>query len=1038
MNKIITFFLKLVPILLLFVTTISNSQTVIVSGEVVDQSGSSLPGVSVIVEGTTNGAETDFDGKYVININTPNATLIFSYLGFETQKIKVLDKKKINVILKESSDELDEIRIVAFSKQKKNSVIGSITTIKATELKQPTSNITNALAGKISGLISYQRSGEPGQDNAAFFIRGVTTFGFNNSPLILLDGLQITTSDLARIEPDNIASFSIMKDATATSLYGARGANGVVLVTTKEGKKGKAKVSVRFESAFSSPSKINSFLGAVDYMELYNRAQRMRDQSAILLYSRQKIQGTENGLDPNIYPDVDWYNELFNDYALNKRVNVNINGGGEVAQYYLSVSNSNEKGLLKIDPLNNFNNNIDINRSNLRANININLTKTTKVAAKFYSLFERYNGPIVSASDIFRQVAQANPANFPKVFDSDETTANFNHTLFGNKGNGGFPNPYAESVRGFKDRFANTTLAQFQINQDLKFITDGLKLRALASVRTYTENQSERSFTPFYYGMSEVQTSQGVINSLYQIQEGTEFLNNPTVNNYGNSNFYYEAVLEYNKTLNEKHDFSGLLVSYFQEALNTISGNTAFSTLPSRNMGLSGRASYNFDNRYFSEFNFGYNGSEKFAERNRFGFFPSVGFGWIVSNEKFFKDHIPSINLLKLRYTYGLVGNDGISGPSDRFFYLSEVNLNNGGTGYSFGSNYNNYYNGYIINRYANENVTWEVATKSNIGLELGLFKKINIQADYFTEHRKNIYMEREYIPETSGLTAVISSNIGEVKAKGLDVSLDYNHAFSGDFYITARGNFTYATNKIVVNGEPEFQNQNLSRIGYPVNQEWGYIAERLFIDQEDIDNSPEQFNGFSSVNSYLPGDIKYTDVNNDGVINENDQVPIGKPTVPEIVYGFGVSAVYKNFDFSLFMQGSARSSFFINPNDISPFVNERNALSIIANNHWSENNPDPNAFWPRLSTYEIQNNQKTSTWWLRDGDFLRLKSLEIGYTIPNTWGDIFSAANVRLYLTGLNLFHFSKFDLWDPELAGNGLGYPLQRVVNIGAQVKF
>ena len=1038
MNKLNVLFLKIVPFLFLFISSILFSQTVIVSGEVVDDKGDALPGVSIIVEGTTNGVETDFDGNYVININTPNAVLLFSYLGFETQKIKISDQKKINVILKESADQLDEIRIVAFSKQKKNSVIGSMTSIKASELKQPTSNITNALAGKISGLISYQRSGEPGQDNAAFFIRGVTTFGFNNSPLILLDGLQITTSDLARIEPDNIATFSIMKDATATSLYGARGANGVVLVTTKEGKKGKAKVSVRFESAFSSPSKINSFLGAVDYMELYNRAQRMRDQSAILLYSKPKIDGTLNGLNPNLYPDVDWYNELFNDVALNKRVNVNINGGGEVAQYYLSVSNSNEKGLLKIDPLNNFNNNIDINRSNLRANININLTKTTKVAAKFYSLFERYNGPIVSASDIFRQVAQANPANFPKVFEADEASANFNHTLFGNKGNGGFANPYAESVRGFKDRFSNTTLAQFQINQDLGFITDGLKLRALASVRTYTENQNERSFTPFYYGISEVETSEGIINSLYQIQEGTEFLNNPTVNNYGNSNFYYEAVLEYNKTLNEKHDFSGLLVSYFQESLNTISGNTAFSTLPSRNMGISGRASYNYDARYFSEFNFGYNGSEKFAEKNRFGFFPSVGFGWIASNETFFKENMPSVNLLKLKYTYGLVGNDGISGPSDRFFYLSEVNLNNGGTGYSFGTNYNNYYNGYIINRYANENVTWEVATKSNIGLELGLFNKVSIQADYFTEHRRNIYMEREYIPETSGLTAVISSNIGEVKAKGIDLSIDYNHAFSGDFYITGRGNFTYETNKILVNGEPQFQNQNLSRIGYPVNQQWGYVAERLFIDQEDIDNSPEQFNGFSTTNSYLPGDIKYTDINNDGVINENDQVPIGKPTVPEIVYGFGVSAVYKNFDFSIFMQGSARSSFFINPNDISPFVNERNALSIIANNHWSEDNPDPNAFWPRLSTYEIQNNQKTSTWWLRDGDFLRLKSLEIGYTIPENWGSVFSTANVRLYLTGLNLFHFSKFDLWDPELAGNGLGYPLQRVVNVGAQVKF
>tara|TARA_B100000809_G_scaffold104760_1_gene103241 strand:- start:1949 stop:5068 length:3120 start_codon:yes stop_codon:yes gene_type:complete len=1039
MNKLRVFFLKLLLFVFILGANFSFSQTVIVSGEVVDNIGNFLPGVSVLVEGTTNGTSTDFDGKYVLNIKKPNATIVFAYLGFESKKIKVGNQKKINIILKESFDQLEEIQVVAFSKQKKNSVIGSITTLKVSELKQPTSNITNTLAGKISGLISYQRSGEPGADNAAFFIRGVTTFGFNNSPLILLDGLQITTSDLARLEPDNIASFSIMKDATATSLYGARGANGVVLVTTKIGKKGKAKVSVRYESSMSSPSKINSFLGAVDYMELYNRAQRTRDQSANLLYSKQKIEGTRNGLNPNIYPDVDWYSELFKDFAVNKRLNINISGGGEVAQYYLSVTNANETGLLKIDPLNNFNNNIDINRSNLRANININLTKTTKVAAKFYSLFERYNGPIVGASDIFYQVAQANPANFPKIYASDEATTNFNHTLFGNKGNGGFPNPYAESVRGFKDRFSNTTLAQFQINQDLSFITDGLKLRAMASVRTYTENQNERSFTPFYYGSNETQTPQGVVNSLYQIQEGTEFLNNPTIGNTGNSNFYYEAVLEYNKTLKDKHEFGGLLVSYFQEALNTIGGgNTAFSTLPSRNMGVSGRASYNYGSRYFGEFNFGYNGSEKFAEKNRFGFFPSVGFGWIISNEAYFEENIPSVNLLKLKYTYGLVGNDGISSASDRFFYLSDVNLNNGGTGYSFGTNYNNYYNGYIINRYANENVTWEVATKTNIGLELGLFNKINIIADYFTEQRRNIYMERQYIPETSGLTNSISSNIGEVKTQGIDLSMDYNHAFSGDFYITARGNFTYSTNKIEVNGEPEFQNKNLSRLGYPVNQQWGYIAERLFVDQEDIDNSPEQFNGFSTTNSYLPGDIKYTDINQDGFINELDQAPIGKPTVPEIVYGFGVSAVYKDFDLSVFMQGSARSSFFINPNDIAPFVNERNALSIIADNHWSENNPNPNAFWPRLSTYEIDNNQKPSTWWLRDGDFLRLKSVEFGYTIPKKTGRVFESAKTRLYLTGLNLLNFAKFKLWDPEMAGNGLGYPPQRVINIGAQVNF
>ncbi len=512
---------KLLIVFLFTFTLFSYSQTTIIKGQVVDNSGNNLPGVSILVEGTTNGTQTDFDGNYVLNVKKLNAVLVFQYLGFETKKIKINTEKIINVILKESADELEEVQIVAFSTQKKSSLVGSVTSMKVADLKQPTANITNSLAGQISGLISYQRSGEPGADNAAFFIRGVTTFGFNNSPLILLDGLQITTSDLARLEPDNIASFSIMKDATATSLYGARGANGVVLVTTKEGKKGKAKVSVRYENSISAPSQNNSFLGAVDYMQLYNRAQRMRDPSATLLYSKQKIEGTRNGLNPNLYPDVDWQNELFKDFTLNRRFNVNINGGGEVAQYYLSVTSANETGLLKVDPLNNFNNNIDINRSNLRANININLTKTTKVAAKFYSLFERYNGPVVSASDIFYQVSQANPANFPKAYEPDAITENYNHTLFGNKGNGGFPNPYAESVKGFRDRFANTTLAQFQVKQDLAFITEGLKLRAMASVRTYTENQNERSFTPFYYGLTELQTSNGIENSLIQIQEGT-------------------------------------------------------------------------------------------------------------------------------------------------------------------------------------------------------------------------------------------------------------------------------------------------------------------------------------------------------------------------------------------------------------------------------------------------------------------------------------------------------------------------------------
>ena len=594
-------------------------------------------------------------------------------------------------------------------------------------------------------------------------------------------------------------------------------------------------------------------------------------------------------------------------------------------------------------------------------------------------------------------------------------------------------------VKGYKDRFTNTIFSQVQVEQDLDFITEGLKFRGMASVRTYTENENSREYTPFFYGMAEVETELGVLNYLYRIQEGTEFLNNPSVNNLGTSRFYYEFVTEYNNKFNDLHDIGGLLVFNFSESLNTIGGNSAFSTLPSRNMGLSGRFSYNYDSKYFTELNFGYNGSEKFAKNNRFGFFPSVGVGWILSNEDWFVNKFPYVNMLKIKLTHGLVGNDGISSADDRFFYLSEVNLQSDSYGYTWGSDFNNYYQGYVIDRYSNANVTWEVAEKSNYGIEIGLFNSLNMQIDYFTEHRSKIYMSRDYIPSTMGLTTTISSNLGEVNSKGLDISIDYNKAFDSGLIISGRANFTYSTNDVLVNGEPDYTYEYLSRIGYPVNQAWGLIAERLFIDQEDIDNSPEQFNGFSSsANAYLPGDIKYTDVNGDGVVNELDRVPIGKPTVPEIVYGFGISASYKGYDFSIFMQGVARTSFFINPSDISPFVNERNALNVIANNHWSINNPDPNAFWPRLSTYSIANNEQQSTWWQRDGDFLRLKNIEFGYTFPQNESGLFSGLNTRIYFTGLNLFTFSKFDLWDTEMGGNGLGYPPQKVYNIGLQVNF
>ena len=1031
MKKTLTKLVLLFTVLLLVQNTFAQSS--LVKGQVVDKEGNPLPGVSVLKIGSLNGTITSIDGKYVLSNISEKDSLRFSYVGFNNQTIRVGKQTELNVILLESAAALEEVQVVAFQTQKKNSVIGSINAVNPTELKIAPTNLTNALAGKIAGIISYQRSGEPGQDNAEFFIRGVTSFGYANSPLILIDGLEVTTTDLARMEPDNIASFSIMKDATATALYGARGANGVILVTTKTGKKGKANISFRVENSISSPTMTNQFLDGVEYMELYNQSLRTRDPDALLFYSKDKIEGTRRGLNPQIYPNVNWYNEMFRSNVQNQKANMSVSGGGEVAQYYLSVSYTDEKGLLNVDKMNNFNNNINIKRYNLRANINVGLTKSTKAEVKFYSLIDRYNGPQNDAGSLFSMIMQANPVNFPKYYDKDESTQFLNHVLFGNKGNGGYPNPYAEMVRGYKDRFSSTTTAQFQLEQDLSMITKGLKLRGMAALNSYSMSETARGFTPFYYGLKEEDSEIGVIHSLYQITEGTEYLNTYPVNKTAWNKFYFESVLQYNRTFGEKHDVGGLVVSYAQEILNS-SDAGLYASLPSRNMGVSGRATYAYDERYMAELNFGYNGSERFSPKNRFGFFPSAGLGWVVTNEKFFSETLKkTISNLKFKATYGLVGNDNIS--NDRFYYLSNVNLNDGGKGHVWGEDFKNSYNGYNISNYPNPDVTWEIAEKTNYGMELGLFDDVNIQIDYFTENRSNIYMRRDYIPASMGLTAPIASNIGKAESHGVDGSIDYKVSVNKNFWITSRVNFTYATNKVIENGEPQYPYPYMSNIGQPMNQPRGLVAERLFVDALDVLNSPVQYN---QLGSYMAGDIKYVDINEDGKIDDSDMIPIGFPTVPEIIYGFGASLGYKNFDFSFFFQGSGRSSFFIDPTAISPFVNERNALKFIADNHWSDDNPDPNAFWPRMSVSSVSNNEKQSTWWLRDGSFLRLKSLEFGYSLPTKLIKKINVEKARFYATGTNLFVIGSFSVWDPEMGGNGLGYPTQQIINVGLNVNF
>lgn len=1012
-----------------------------INGRVIEaETNESLPGVSILIENSTRGVSTDIDGTFEIRASATDR-LVFSFLGMQSQTIEVGDQTFIEVEMSAQTSELDELTVVAFGRQKKESVIGAITTVNPSELKVPSSNLTTALAGNMAGIIAYQRSGEPGRDNADFFVRGITTFGANTSPLILIDNIELTATDLARLQPDDIASFSIMKDATATALYGARGANGVILVTTKRGVEGPAKIFVRVENSVSTPTSKIELADPVTYMRLHNEAVLTRNPLGELPYSQDKIENTMRpGSSPYIYPANDWHEMLFNDYAQNMRGNISVTGGGNIARYYVAAAFSKDNGNLKVDKRNSFNNNINFKNYNLRANVDIDITKTTALGVRLSGNFDDYTGPMYSGEEVYHMVMHSNPVLFPAYYPIDEDFKYVKHIMFGNY-QGNYRNPYAEMVRGYQDRSRSQMLAMLELNQDLSFITEGLDFMALMNISRLAQYSVNRSYVPFWYQLRGNYDSFTGEYHLERINEnGTEYLGYNESPKIVESTTYTESRLNYNRTFDD-HSVSGLVVFTTREWLAANQGSLQLS-LPSRNVGLAGRTTYSFDSRYFAEFNFGYNGSERFAENNRWGFFPSAGVAWLISNESFWNMNSPVTNL-KLRYSYGLVGNDQIGSSSDRFFYLSQVNMNDGGRGAYFGENMDKGGAGIRINRYANDAITWETSTKQNYAVEVGLLDKINVIAEYFTEHRRNILMTRAAIPSTMGLQAAVRANIGEATARGVDIQSDYQQVWNKDFWTSARANFTWSTSQFKIYEEPEYNEYWRSRVGYSLNQNWGYIAERLFMDDAEARNSPPQMFG----GEYGGGDIKYTDVNGDGQITPADMVPIGNPTSPEIIYGFGFSAGYKGFDASVFFQGLANESFWINTSGfdgagrfvgVSPFAHQTQLLKQIADSHWSEDNQNLYAFWPRLSPNVNPNNSQSSTWFMRDGSFLRLKQLEIGYTIPGNWQKELHINQFRVYFSGTNLLNFSKFKLWDVEMAGNGLGYPIQKVFNFGVNLTF
>ena len=1041
MRKIISMLLTV----LLAVGALAQTKTKTVKGVVYEEeTGQTLPGATVSVVGSTRGVIADLDGAFEISGVKSTDELKVEFFGKEPVTIRVGDGTNFLVKLKNQATELEGAVTVAFGKQRKESLIGSVTAIDVATLKVPSSNLTTALAGNVAGVIAYQRTGEPGQDNADFFVRGITTFGANTSPLILIDNIELTSTDLARLQPDDIESFSIMKDATATALYGARGANGVIYVTTKRGQEGPAKIFARVETSISQPTRMVELADPVTYMKAYNEGLSTRDPLAELQYSFDKIEQTgKPGANRLIYPANDWYDMLFKNFATAYRANISARGGGKVARYYVTGSFTEDTGILKVDKRNSFNNNIDQKTYTLRSNVDINVTKTTQLAVRLTGNFTDYTGPLNGGNDVFKQVVHSDPVLFPAYYPVDAEHVGIQHIMFGNYDDGSYTNPYANLVKGYRDTQRSQMIAAVELNQDLSFITPGLKFMTLFNLTRLSYYEVNRQFSPYWYTLDSYDSYTGEYHVKRINDDGTDYLQYSEKDKTITNTMYSESRLNYAREFG-KHEVTGLLVLTAREQLNANAGSLQLS-LPSRNAGLSGRFTYGWDKRYFAEFNFGYNGSERFHKSHRWGFFPSFGGAWVISNEPWFKKVKDKyVHNLKLRASYGLVGNDNIGNARNRFYYLSEMNMNSTSLQATFGEFRGVTYKGIDVVRYANEAITWETSYKANYAIELGLFKKLDVIAEFFTEHRKDIFMSRADIPETMGLQAGISANIGEAKAHGIDIQADYKHVINQDMWASARANFTYSRSKYLVYEEPEYPESYRQHAGYSLKQTWGYIAERLFIDDEEAANSPSQ-SSFGV--QYGGGDIKYTDVNGDGVITEADRVPIGLPTSPEIIYGFGTSFGWKGLDFSVFFQGLANESFWIDATadyssskvGTAPFVHNTQLLKAYYDSHWSEDNRDVYALWPRFSSaYENKNNSAVSTWWMRDGSFLRLKQLEIGYTLPYKWTKKLRMDNLRVYFQGNNLLCWSRFNLWDPELAGEGLNYPIQRTFNIGLHVTF
>ena len=989
-----------------------------------------IVGANIYVEGTNVGTTTDAGGNYKLTVPASAKTVTVSFLGYDTKKISVRDIHLFKLItLADASNKLEDVVVVGFGVQKKESLVGAVQSVKPSDLQTSSSNLSTSFSGKIAGVIAVQKSGEPGADGANFWIRGISTFGSGQSPLLILDGVEITNQMLNNIPPETIESFSVLKDATATALYGSRGANGVMIITTKNGRDSeKMTINLRAEFGASAPTRVPKVADGITYMETFNEARTTRGEKPY--YSNEKIMGTKLGLDPYVYPNVDWYDMLFKDCTFNQNFNFNMTGGAKKIDYFLNASVYNENGIMRKPEASKFDTNINAQKYLFQANVSADATKTTRVSLKMNTQLHYRHAPIQSVSDLFAYAMTGMPCEFPATLPGEESDTFVRFGTNNAWNSGFFTNPYAQLCRGYGDQFRGHFTSALTVNQNLDFITKGLSATGMATFYNRVYSAVYRSFTPFMYQLTDYNIDEAGNYSYTSnsTNTGTTYLGT-TRGKDGYRELAFQAKIDYARTFG-KHDVGATIVYMQKERNMNISDEQEYAALPYRQQGLAGRVTYGFDKRYLFEANFGYNGSENFAAGKRFGFFPSVAVGWVISNEPFWKGIKEQVNLFKLRASYGLVGNDVISKDyADRFPYLTTVDMGQGYDVY-IGNNFERKY-GPILSVYGNPNATWEESRKLDIGVEIGLFDSLNIIFDWFKEKRSGIFMQRTSLPSTFGMSGITPwANIGKVDNSGVDISVDYNKAFSKDLILSLRGTFTYAHNEIVEMDEPKYKWAYQYKAGHPINSIQCLIAEGLFRDEEEIASSPSQ-DIYATTYPIRPGDVKYRDLNDDKIIDDNDMCWTGNPTVPEIIYGFGFSLKYKGFDCSAFFQGQGKVSIIMY--NYHPFATAATPgsglMQWIADEHWSEDDPNPKALYPRLSPLWNNNNTKASTLYVRNGKMLRLKTAEIGYTYKK----------MRVYVSGTNLLTFAPFKYWDPEKgSGNGLGYPLQRTYNLGFQFNF